>query len=498
MSNTDLLLKDNISKYIFDYASEVIFIFDHEQRIVETNRTFNILFGYSKDELAGKSVTDLVFKEDWGQFGSIDKLSDELNVFVTRFISKEKREFWFELKVRKVEGNLYLAVGRDISRQKETEERLLSRNRELEEERARTKAMLENIGDGVIGLKDMGEITYINGQVEKLLGFRQDELLGKLITKAIRMVNTKGEEIPINERPVHESLFNKKKVTDSKHSYLKKDGEVLPVSITATPITVGGFVMGGVVVFRDITKEREIDRMKTEFLSLASHQLRTPLSATKWFVELILDDCDNLTGEQKEMMQSVFQSNERMIQLVNSLLNITRIESGRIIIEPKMTNLTELVNSVVEEIQPKLNKKSHHLAININLDVPEISIDPKLIRHVYLNLLTNAVKYTRDSGEIKVAISKTGEEIISEISDNGYGIPDSQQKRIFQKFFRADNVIKVETDGSGLGLYLAKSIVEASNGRMWFESKEGEGTTFWFSLPVAGTPPKEGEVSVDA
>ncbi|MEI8232442.1 MAG: PAS domain-containing sensor histidine kinase [bacterium] len=275
----------------------------------------------------------------------------------------------------------------------------------------------------------------------------------------------------------------------------RKNGEKFTSMISIYPLLDDlGEVKYFVATQRDITHEKAIDLMKTDFISIASHQLRTPLSAMKWFLEMLLvGDFGQLSKEQKDAVDNIEESNERMIDLVNGLLNISRIESGRIIIEPEPTDIAELTNSVITEVQEKFNSKKQKIALNCE-SIPLISLDTKLIRQVILNLLTNANKYSQIDGVIEVNITKDDKNITFAIKDTGYGIPETEQNRIFERFFRASNITKRETDGTGLGLYLAKTIISSSGGKIWFVSREGEGTTFFFTLPISGMKPKAGEV----
>ncbi|MFH0804950.1 MAG: HAMP domain-containing sensor histidine kinase [Patescibacteria group bacterium] len=231
---------------------------------------------------------------------------------------------------------------------------------------------------------------------------------------------------------------------------------------------------------------KEIDQMKTEFISVASHQMRTPLSAMKWVLRMVLDgDLGQLNDQQKEMLDKGYQTNERMISLINDLLNVSRIEEGRFQYRFVHMSIEEVVDSVVQELYNLIKKRGVHLEFKRESPpIPQVNIDPQKIRLVAQNLIDNAIKFTPPGGQVTVSLRHVGGEVIFSVADSGVGIPSGQQHRIFSKFFRADNVIRMQTDGSGLGLFIVKNVIDNHRGRIWFESTEGKGTTFHFALPV--------------
>jgi len=230
---------------------------------------------------------------------------------------------------------------------------------------------------------------------------------------------------------------------------------------------------------------REVDRAKTEFVSLASHQLRTPLTSVSWFSEMLLkSEVGPLNPKQKEYLDEVYAQNRRMIDLVDDLLNSSRIDMGMLNIEPRVVEIEKILENVIHEMEPLAREKNINVEKNIAEKLPLVQTDPEMIRVVFQNILSNAVKYTPDRGQIYVKLTSLGTRVLLGVSDSGYGIPKSQQNRVFTKMFRADNIRSKVTDGTGLGLYIAKAVVKELGGKIYFESEEGKGTTFFVELPT--------------
>lgn len=229
---------------------------------------------------------------------------------------------------------------------------------------------------------------------------------------------------------------------------------------------------------------RKADQAKSEFISLASHQLRTPLSAIKWTTELLTDiSSGQLNQKQINYIHSIQESTRRMTALINSLFDVSRIEGNLIKLKPQDINLRLLIEDVIKDLQPRLAEKKLNLETHLP-DLPKTKLDIELISVVYRNLLSNAIKYTPPGGKISLTVSKEIDHILTKISDTGVGISEKDHSKIFKKFFRAKNAVALDPEGSGLGLYLVRTIINSAGGRIWFESKENQGTTFLFTLPL--------------
>ncbi len=376
------------------------------------------------------------------------------------------------------------------------------RNNTLKE-KAKDEALLASIGEGIIFTDLDGMILLVNRAAEQMLGQTYADLHGGHYTKAINAKNENGKRISKKDFPVEKLLTTTTTTRIDDLLFTHKNGKSFPVVVTTSKVLLDDTPLGVVVVFRDVTQEKAIDIMKTEFISIASHQLRTPLTAIKLFNEMMMSgDVGPLNTKQKEYTQSVSDSTERMIKLVNDLLNVSRMETGRLKITTTPTDLIHFVRAVVTEVSAWAASKNCKIILKPSKEkFPLIPIDDTLFRQVIHNLLTNAIRY---SGEKKCGILVNIEQVSSSakrgtpairisIADSGIGIPKEAQERIFEKFFRADNAVKTEAEGSGLGLYLAKMIMETAGGKIWFESKSGEGTTFFVELPMGGMVSKKGE-----
>lgn len=379
--------------------------------------------------------------------------------------------------------------------------------KKTEIERAKDEAILLNIGDGLVFTDLEKRVVLINRAGEEMLGRPHHDVVGKIWSDVVRQKNESGKELSPASLPIQTVIASHdSSVTITALNYLtRKDGTIFPAAITSSKVSIKGTPIGAIEVFRDITKDKEIDKAKTEFVSLASHQLRTPLSAVNWYTEMLLaGDAGTLNDNQIRYLNEIYGSNQRMTKLVNALLNVSRLELGTFMVEPEPVNMMELVYSVLDELKPEIDEKRLIVKKSYDEGVPIIQADPKLIRIVVQNLLTNAVKYTQSEGQLDINVSRLvagreygGRKIKEEsvgisVSDNGYGITEKQQDQVFTKLFRADNIREKDTEGTGLGLYIVKSIVEHSKGVVWFFSKENKGTAFYVTLPLIGMEKKEG------
>lgn len=234
---------------------------------------------------------------------------------------------------------------------------------------------------------------------------------------------------------------------------------------------------------------RELDRTKSEFLSIAAHQLRTPLSAVKWVFGVLLEGhMGALTPEQKSYLLKGEESNRRMVQLVDDLLTVTRIESGKMDFRFFTLGMEDIIQNLIAEFTPRAAEQ--HIALHYTAALEksaQVRVDPEKVRYVFDNLIENALRYTNTGGSIDITLKAGGDGYDVAVADNGIGIPEAAQKNIFSKFFRSENAVKKVTDGNGLGLYVAKAIIERHGGRIGFTSELGKGTTFMVHLPAAGT-----------
>jgi len=227
------------------------------------------------------------------------------------------------------------------------------------------------------------------------------------------------------------------------------------------------------------------NQLKSEFVSIVSHQLRTPLTSIKWTLNLMMDKAtDQLTEEQLAKLKTIKESNQQMADLVNDLLNVSRIEQGRLVIRPEKISLAKFIQDLIKDYRPLAKASNVEISLVSDKNIPLISADRQVIKIVIRNLIDNAIRYIQKEGWVKIILKKKNRSIRCQVQDNGVGIPQRDQSKIFQKFFRSRNVMKYQTEGTGLGLFISKAVIEASGGKMGFQSQENQGSTFWFELPI--------------
>jgi signal transduction histidine kinase len=440
------------------------------------NQNENAGFCFSKEKL--KELSGVINKVKKGDFSlqmglSGDKDADFIisNInFLIFYLGKVQ-------KLREAEISKIQEKNKELERTRRALTNILEDAEEAreksEEEKNKTLSIITNLSDGLMVFSQDKRVSMVNTQAENFFSMKESEIYGKKFTELsqfppfVPLVSLLGENI--------KGVFRKE-------ISLREN---LILEVDAMPV-VSGENIEYVIILHDVTREKMVERIKTEFVSISAHQLRTPLAAIKWTLRMILDgDVGEITEEQRDYLEKTYLSNERMIDLINDLLDVTRIEEGRYLYKLVSTDIELVVQLVANSYKEEIDRKGIKMDLHKPLKkMPKMMLDVEKIKLAIQNLVENAIKYTLNGGSITINLKADKKEFEFSIEDTGVGIPEDQKDRIFTKFFRGSNVIKVATEGSGLGLFISKNIIEAHGGRIWFDSKEGIGTTFYFTLPI--------------
>jgi PAS domain S-box-containing protein len=409
---------------------------------------------------------------------AVDLMADDL-----REISKKESEKTKELadKVKDLENtrSALLNVTEDAS----------AKSRELAEAKSKNEAILASIADGCIAVNNKGEIILMNQMAQDMLGYTSKESIGKQWYKILHRQDKNGNPISPEKGAIRAALSSSSTTTTTttvaiSSYYLRKDGTTFPISRTVSPITLQGKIIGAVNVFRDITREKEIEKIRMDFLSLASHQLRTPLSGTKWLIETMQKGITGkLNSKQKEYLDNIYQVNERLIKLVSDMLNVLMLESGVAVIKKEKVSLDKLCEELFLTMEPAARNKGIKLCCALkNQPLLWLETDSQILRNILECFISNAISYSHQGQEVVLDAKEESLTVVFSVKDSGIGIPKEEQSKMFEKFYRTSNAKEFKPDGTGLGLYIASMLARKLGGKIYFESEEGKGSVFYVKM----------------
>ena len=347
-------------------------------------------------------------------------------------------------------------------------------------EKNKTETIIKNIADGVMVTDPLNKLLVLNSVAEQWFELKESDVIYSQIEKLIQNIELMDLINKVREQGNHQDYSVEVQL---KPKQFRKD--IILQAKAARVVSKDQSLIGIVTIFRDVTKEKEIDRMKTELVSMVAHELRSPLTSIAGFSELLLDR--GITKEQShEYAGIILKESNRLGDLINKFLDISRIESGRSQMNKVPLHMGYIVQNILELNLYQAEKKSIRIELDIPEELPLVSVDKEMMEEVILNLYSNAAKYSPKNTTITIAVYVQEDELIVKIRDEGYGISEQSLPNIFNKFYRvSDNENVRDISGSGLGLSLVKEIVETHGGSIWVESELGNGSTFYFTLPIA-------------
>ena len=357
----------------------------------------------------------------------------------------------------------------------EAAERILAR--QAAERLARQNELILNAAaEGIYGVDAHGYTTFANPAAAAMLGYAADDLPGRPY-EATLLSRAGGED------SIRAALLSGETRTVSDAAFRRADGTRFPVEFACTPIVEENHIAGAVITFRDVTERREVDRMKDEFISVVSHELRTPLTAIRGSLGLLAaGKAGDIPLRGQRMLEIAVQNTDRLIRLINDILDIERIESGKVAMEPGPVNAAELAHGAAEVML--LMAERAGVELYVWAEPLQVVADADRLLQVLTNLISNAVKFSPAGTAVEVTVEPVGGEAVFRVSDHGRGIPADRLESIFERFQQVDSSDSRQKGGTGLGLAICRSIVGQHGGRIWAESVPGEGSTFSFTLPL--------------
>ena len=364
----------------------------------------------------------------------------------------------------------------------------------LEVEQLKSDILLKSIGDGVIVVDLSGKIQLFNPPAADITGWAEDEATEISYQQVLELEDEEGNLLQGADDPFNTAITKKKTVKRKDIIITNRNKQKIYLALTVAPIFASSdHVTGAVAVFSDISKEKESARQRDEFISTASHEMRTPVAAIEGFLALAMNPKVSTIDENaKKYIDKAHESTQHLGQLFRDLLSITKAEDGRLQSNPKPFDLGKTIRNAIDELKFKAEEKNLELKLKNSNNVSTVknnvmplfyvNADPERIREVFVNLVDNAIKFTPE-GEVTVSVDGDERQVTVGVHDQGIGIPKHEIKHLFQKFYRVDNGKTREIGGTGLGLYLCRTIIEMYNGRIWVESEENKGSNFYFTLP---------------
>ncbi len=365
---------------------------------------------------------------------------------------------------------------------------------QLSEVASKSDIVINSIADGVVAIDASGTVQLINPAGQTLLGWPGQDAIGLDYRSVVKLTDTKGNPVPDDFSPIHQVLISHKPLINNDLELQTKSGKRLLISLVISPVGEGGTAAGGAIaVFRDITGEKEEERQKAEFISTASHEMRTPVAAIEGYLGLAMNPATAVIDDKaRSYLLKAHESTQHLGRLFQDLLTVSKAEDARLVPRPTVIDIVGLTREICTGLQQKAKDKGVFLSFKPgehdtegNRKIAPVYYgyaDQDQIREVLNNLVDNAVKYTKQ-GSAAVDITGTDEAVTVSVTDTGIGIPPEDVPHLFQKFYRVDNTDTREIGGTGLGLYISRRLIEANNGHIGVNSTYGKGSTFYVQLP---------------